>query len=320
MTDFDGLKIFTPDGAYVVNTTTTDAIYVAMLPCDKADMTFFADAKVSGTSCFFAAFPKKVSLTAGKFYRNLPITLKQGKDLSNGNIHAEDGDIIVQRNNETPTSNIITIADGAIVTLVGVNISTSASAGITCAGNANIILVGTNTVITMANDKPAIQAGYDFLYEKTLTISGSGSLTATGGSGAAGIGSGSKGICGNITISGGVVTANGGTGPDDSYGDGAGIGSGGRATCGDILISGGTIKATGGSSGAGIGSGSFAYSCGNITIKNTVTQVTAKKGGSGGLHSIGKGYESAAIGTIKIGDDVYPDGISDNSYTYQPTH
>lgn len=216
---------------------------------------------------------------------------------------AQNGDLLTG----TLVNNVkISIANDATVTLDGVNINTSTNAGITCAGNANIILVGTNTVITTANGKPAIQAAHnpdsEFPYSKpepTLTISGSGSLTATGGYGAAGIGSGAESSCGNITIEGGTVTAQGGY-------NGAGIGTGySNYGCGNITISGGTVTATGGSSAAGIGTGYNNYGCGNITITKEITKVTATKGSieyEKDSNCIGSGEYGGTVGTITIDD------------------
>ena len=189
----------------------------------------------------------------------------------------------------------ITIADKATVTLDGVNINSTNSAGITCEGGATIILSGTNAV-TGAQNYPGIQAGST---GTTLTIQGDGSLTATGGSSGAGIGGGYQIACGNITISGGTVTATG-------KANGAGIGSGQNASCGNITISGGTVTATGGFAGAGIGSGyGSGAMCGDITITSGVTSVTATKGsGSGGnaANSIGKGGGTSSCGTVTIED------------------
>lgn len=70
-----------------------------------------------------------------------------------------------------------------------------------------------------------------------------------------GSGYGSQAACGKITISGGVVVAEGGK-------NGAGIGSGYYySRCGEILISGGKVTATGGMEAAGIGCGSFFSTC-----------------------------------------------------------
>ncbi len=214
-------------------------------------------------------------------------------------------------NGETLTGTLgadvqISIADGATVTLNNVNINGTNNssykwAGITCEGDATIILSGTNTVKGFYEDYPGIQAAVG----KTLTIQGTGSLTASpfdGGSSfsyGAGIGGGNEIACGNIEIQGGTITATGGN-------QAAGIGSGDQVTCGNITISGGTVTATGGPNGAaGIGSGSRA-GCGTITITTGVTQVTATKG-SGADNSIGAGF-NGSCGTVRIGDTEYWDG------------
>ena len=136
----------------------------------------------------------------------------------------------------------------------------------------------------------------------------SGNITAKGsleGEGGPGIGSYSEyrpsGTPGNITITGGTVTAIGG-----AYS--AGIGSGDCSKCGNISITGGIINATGGAWAAGIGCGcgenSFPSSCGTITIGSGVTSVTATRGVTAeGYESqvniIGKGYKSNNV-TINI--------------------
>ncbi len=105
-----------------------------------------------------------------------------------------------------------TIPDGKTVVLSGVNIS---SGKITCSGNVTMILMGNNTV-TGTNYNAAIKIGGS---GTTLTITGSGSLTAQGGKSAAGIGTDRNGSGGNIVINGGTVTATGG---DFGAGFGAG--------------------------------------------------------------------------------------------------
>ena len=236
---------------------TGDEIYVAMLPFESQSLTF---------SCGAYSMTTSGSLAAGKFYRNVPVTLVRAADydLSAGSITAEDGDHIYQSGSGA-TANTITIVDGATVTIDGVNIS-SYGTGITCNGTATIILEGTNTITSTGN--PAILAGP---IETTLTISGSGSLTATGGERA------------------------------------AGIGSGNYYTCGDITIISGTVTATGGSDAAGIGTGSPGI-CGNITIASTVTRVTAIKG-QGAAYSIGKNDGGSICRIITIGGTVYYNGM-----------
>ncbi len=247
----------------------------------------------------------------------------------------------------------ITVAAGATITLKDAAITSITNdnehqwAGITCAGDATIILEGTNELKGGYEDYPGIYVPQD----ATLTIKGSGSLTAssngygagigscfqiacgnivieggnitaTGGSSAAGIGSGQSATCGNITISGGSITATGG-----NSAAGIGSGSGQSATCGNITISGGSITATGGNSAAGIGVGNSA-TCGDITITDGVTSVTATKG-SGAPNSIGAG-NNGTCGTVTIGGTVYWDGssyqnggdsvITQSPYTYTPTN
>ena len=178
-----------------------------------------------------------------------------------------------------------TIPAGKTVVLSGVSIS---KGQITCSGNATIILMGANTV-TAAADKAAIKMGGS---GTTLTITGSGSLTAQGGSGGAGIGTD---MANSATLSGG-----------------------------NIVINGGTVNATGGNFGAGIGTGASIVNasneCGAITIGTGVVSVTATKGSSS-PNSIGEGYalnSTQTCGTITIGGTEYPDGITESPYTYQP--
>ena len=311
----------------------SDDIYIALLPVSGKAFTFYNSSLGSGGYNNYLYTASNTTLTVGKFYRNLSIDMVKDantsplpfKDLAKGSVSAFDGDVIYMSSSEA-TSHTITIADGATVTIENVNIRATASAGIICSGNATIILDGTNTVTTTVEEYPAIQAGGS---STTLTIKGSGSVTATGGaygagigtrSGSkygvcgdivfesgtvmskggedgAGIGSGYNGICGNITISGGTVTAM-------SRGYGAGIGSGYRSgadiigSCGTITISGGTVTATGGIFGAGIGSGAQGI-CGNITISGGIGIYTGGRYAAG----IGCGYNSIC-GDITITDGV----------------
>ena len=206
---------------------------------------------------------------------------------------------------------------------------------ITCSGDATIILAdgSTNTVDASGiNNQAAIPIGGT---GKTLTIDaeteGTGTLTAKGGSDAAGIGTSKDETGGNIVIEGGVIeatggdhaagigtgnaesnnnecgsiTINGGTVTAKGVNGGAGIGTGvanyGTNTCGAITINGGTVTATGGGDAAGIGTG-YSFNakneCGAITIDTGVTKVTATKG-AGSPNSIGTGTNGV---TQKCGD------------------
>ena len=215
----------------------------------------------------------------------------------------------------------VSIANGATVTLSGATINGTNNdsykwAGINCLGDATIILSGTNSVNGFHEDYPGIHMPKG----KTLTIQGRGALTATSNGHGAGIGGGNHIDCGNITISGGTVTANGGN-------HAAGIGSGDFASCGNITISGGTVTANGGSNAAGIGREEWGSHCGNITITNGVTRVTATKG-SDFPNSIG-GHSSNEIGTVTLGCTLDNSGnpvggavtgnISTSPFTYDPT-
>ena len=81
-----------------------------------------------------------------------------------------------------------------------------------------------------------------------LSVTGDGSLTATGGQQGAGIGGGRLELVGTVSIVGGTVSATGGM-----YA--AGIGGGFGGTNCTIVISGGSVTATGGDHSAAIGSG-----------------------------------------------------------------
>ena len=218
-----------------------------------------------------------------------------------GDYEAQNGDVLTR----ATSSYKVTIAAGATVTLDGATISSSDYC-IKCDGDATIILKDgtTNTLTSSSGEYPALWIGDA---NTTLTIQGStGVLNVASGPNCAGIGGGymnANSTCGNISIEGGVITAQGGYGA-------AGIGSDSTpATCGDIIITGGTITAKGGSSAAGIGAGygdgGNSAVCGAITIANTVTKVTATKG-ENASHSIGKGYgDNTSCGTVTIGGTVY---------------
>ena len=275
-----------------------DDVYVAMLPVSGKTVSFYT--KYSNHYLYTAT---GTTLTAGKFYRDLPIDMVKDesgqcnkyRDLRDGSITANDGDIIYQRANMSTTDKTITIPDGYTVTLAGVNISATGSAGIICSGDATINLEGANTVTTSAYDYPAVQVGPT---GKTLTIQGGGSLTATGGDNGAGIGSMKDGTCGNLTTTGGTITASGG-----AYA--AGIGSGIYGSCGNITINGGTVTAIGGTGSAGIGTGigddvNKDYSiCGDITISGG--EVTAE--GNREAAGIGSGY-CGKFGNISIAEGI----------------
>ena len=201
---------------------------------------------------------------------------------------AQDGDILT---GTLGGDYKITIAAGATVTLKDVTITCLTEdakfAGITPLGDATILLEGANTVKGGYEDYPGIFVPED----TTLTIDGTGSLTASsGGDGCengCGIGSGLEMPSGNIVINGGNITANGGR---------AGIGSASYASCGSITINGGIVNATGDA--AGIGSYEDA-SCGTITINGGIVNAFGE-GGAG----IGSGNYGSCSGIIITGGTI----------------
>ena len=178
---------------------------------------------------------------------------------------AADGETLVGS-----TSHTVTIANGANITLNNATIT----GGIVCSGTATITLVGTNIVnvndASLAHEKAGIQIGGS---GTTLTIRGSGSLTATGGTYSAGIGLGrtwdASVTAGAIVIEGGTVNASG----DIGIGIGT-VGNSQTATIDGISIKGGTVNAS-------LGKGDIYYgstaTVGYIKIYDTIDMVDASK-------------------------------------------
>ena len=258
-----------------------------------------------------------ITLTAPAFaetwyIENGDITVKasgtEGKNkVSQGNNpEVEDTDTIITNSNKnTASSHTVTIEangknDKVEVTLKDVNIDTSsrnnAAVSVTGSGNTTIKLDGDNHL-----------AGGNGIYSNSsgsLTISGdeNDSLTAQGGDSRNGIYS----VSGDVTISGGTVTATGGnsTGSYGSGGDGIHSGS--------LTISGGTVTATGGDSTGsnGLGGRGICSDSGGITISGGST-VTA----NGGNGSSGRdGISSSSGVTVSDGTVTATGGNSTGSY------
>lgn len=225
----------------------------------------------------------------------------------------EDGDITITGKSD---ENTISVKD-ADVTFKDLEIDRSASstaadgAAVSVSGNSSIELDGKNT-ISSGMGHAGIEKADD---NGTMTIKDdnnvSGSLTANGGFGGAGIGGGNNADGSDITITGGTIIANGGFG-------GAGIGGGSSSISGggngsDITISGGNVTANGGTAGAGIGGGDGDNANGlnkksdstgggrgsNITISGKNTIVNAEGGAEAA--GIGGGAPGDAD-TIEITD------------------
>ena len=276
---------------------------------------------------------------AGTWYiEDGDITVKAGETegtnkVSQGaNQEVEDTDTIIKNREDTASSNTVTINaedknDKVEVTLKDVNIDTSsrnkAAVSVTGSGNTTIKLDGDNhltggngiysnssgslTISGDENDSLTAQGGDSrngiYSVSGDVTISG-GTVTATGGNSTGSYGSGGDGIhSGSLTISGGTVTATGG-------GSTGSNGLGGRGICSDsggVTISGGTVKATGGNGSDG---GSGISSSSGVTVSDGT--VTAN-GGNGGNVS-GDGIRSDGGVTISGGTVKAAGGDSKDGY------
>ena len=217
--------------------------------------------------------------------------------------------------------------DGATLTLKGAEITTIAetpddylpqSAAICYdkATDLKIVLEEDNTVtgpdVSSGGDSSSYGIHVDD--EVTLTISGSGSLTATGGDAPAVYGGESYGIYtwGNVIITGGDVTATGRAAEFQSHGIYA---------TGHVTISGGAVKATGGavtSSEEDGGDASSGIHADIVTISGG--EVTAKGGAvtSSGNNATSCGiYGSSFFGGVIIsGGAVTATGTTANAESY----
>ena len=272
------------------------------------------------------------------------ITVKAGdtegtnKVSQGANQEVEDTDtIITNRNEDTASSNTVTIdagSDKVEVTLKDVNIDTSsrnkAAVSVTGSGNTTIKLDGDNhltggngiysnssgslTISGDENDSLTAQGGDSrngiYSVSGDVTISG-GTVTATGGNSTGSYGSGGDGIhSGSLTISGGTVTATGG-------GSTGSNGLGGRGICsnsGGVTISGGTVTATGGNSTGRYGSGGDGISSSSgVTVSDGT--VTAN-GGNGGSLVGGDGIRSGGGLTVSDGTVTAKGGNGDSKDGY----
>ncbi len=347
--DVTKLSVFDGTNVYKISrSAAAGPIYVALRPIGSDKTIHFCAS--NGTTNYRKSVSGKTLERNNIYPVNLSTTETTGTALEflTGDYTAQDGDVlsgILQGEYKISTAGTAKDAPAITVTLAGVDINysfpnQSNSHGINCRRNINLVLAAgsVNYVKGCAEDS---FAGILIRSERTLTISGSGSLTAIGNGGgagicgynggnikitggtitaeggeeAAGIGTGSAGgsvfLCGDITISGGTVTARGGP---FAAGIGTGYAYNYNNQCGNITISGGTVTATGGICSAGIGGGhgegkGVVVRCGNITITSNVTRVTAE--GSSNTYGIGIGSGGTqSCGTITIGGTVYWDGSS----------
>lgn len=199
------------------------------------------------------------------------------------------------------TTGRIVLENGVSVTLDGVKINMTdrideveGHAAVFAKGNGTVTLAGENEL-----RGGEYRGGLEHGANGSLTIKGTGSLKAWGGTNlAAGIGNyrGTSGA--NVKIEGGTITAHG------AYG-GAGIG--GYALCSArVEITGGTVTAMGGYNSAGIGSGGYPdvvdalkNTVGTVIISGGTIVAEGSVGGAGiGGCEKGKGDVTITGGTI----------------------
>lgn len=172
---------------------------------------------------------------------------------------------------------------------------TSNEAAVSVSGDVVLIVEGESEL--HSGDKHAgVEKAND---NGTLTITGSGKLSAYGGEGGAGIGGASGKPGNNITINGGTITASGKAGDGWGAGIGGGKGQGGS----NITIRGGNVKAIPGAEAAGIGGG-FKGNGTDISIEGG-TVYAESGGGNGGTAAIGGGRAGGNGENIQItGGDI----------------
>lgn len=309
----------------------------------------------SGFYYYLPVLPREYILAEGVELPEIEVSMDGGiallastgtYDIANGGINI-NSNTLERYNNATitgsSTNNVIQVSGvEATITISDLDIQIPIDNNATTASNwipairlvnnakLNLILKGENTL--KGGD---MCAAIDVPEGCTLTISGEGSLKATGGVGA-GIGASSmrKGSLGRIEINGGNIEA---------YGSGmaAGIGGGLEGGIGTIVINGGTVYAKGGHGsypkdiknvygGAGIGGGPFGcvdkieINGGNVTayggyVTNAGRHPGAAIGcGGGGAKTVEGGYKygdiainGGTVSAIAYKNEVYAIGVAE---------
>ena len=206
-----------PAATYTTNGS--GVLYVAIPPVAGKTLTLTAT-----VGAYDYVYTKDAATFVQGQYYTISVKMQRKVNISSisGDFEAQNGDILTGDFYHDDTYSF-SIAYDATVTLHNAVIENKRRAGLEPKGNCVIILEGNNYIFG-GTFYPGLSApGH------TLTIKGNGMLKVTGGNEAPGIGGGYYGGCGNITISGGNVTATGVEGA-------AGIGSGKDSNCGDIII------------------------------------------------------------------------------------
>ncbi len=232
--------------------------------------------------------------------------------------------LVLGRGATLTASRGIDVPEGATLTIYGQSenggrlVAVSESMGAAIGGPSNgtkgagRIVINSGTVEATAKgnfEAAGIGGGYVSKNGAQVEING-GVVKATGAFGGPGIGNVVDYAENSVTITGGTVTAVGGTCVTDGIRDsaiaqfrtgGAGIGGGSGSGSGEITITGGTVTATGGAGAPGIGSGSQSGSVGAVTISGKDTVVTAT-GSDEGAAGIGGGRYACSAGAVEIAD------------------
>ena len=195
---------------------------------------------------------------------------------------------------ESTQYNLTITGDGSAAANVYLNNLkiTSDGAAVSVSGEVVLIVEGESELHSGKN-----HAGVEKANDNgTLTIIGSGKLSAYGGESGAGIGGGNSGAGSKIVIESGTIEAHGG-----SWGAGIGGGNGGAGSY--ITIRGGNVKAIPGGEAAGIGGG-FKGNGTDISIEGG-TVYAESGGGNGGTAAIGGGRVEGNGENIQItGGDI----------------
>ena len=176
------------------------------------------------------------------------------------------------------------------------------------AANVTLVLEGENLIVGGRD-----QAGIVVETGRTLTITGSGSVEARGEdhsiasqSCGAGIGGRVNNSCGTVIIESGTVTAIGGDGA-------AGIGGGSRwngttGNGGNVTINGGTVTAIGNGGGADIGGGKDTVNTGTLTVDGDAWVTAANIGGT---KTLTRGVVNGTVyGDITLTEDLTVDNLT----------
>lgn len=200
--------------------------------------------------------------------------------------------IITIINNYTKKDTTVTLEDVNIDMSGGAYGIGKAAMSVEGAGNTTLKLEGNNT-LKSGQFRAGLEKDDDFSTGK-LTITAedtSASLKAYGGDNSAGIGGGSYDSTSKLEIANGKIYA------ESGFNMGAGIG-GGMYGKGEVTISGGDVTAHGGHTAAGIGGG-FRGS-GDVTILGgTVTAIPAE-GSNSNVTGIGGGFGCDEKSTVRI--------------------